>query len=504
MNKSIKNIVFGVLGQVIVIAIGIVLPRMFILSYGSEVNGMLTSVNNIFTYIALLEAGIGTATIQALYGPIAKSQRDDINQIVSATSIFYKKVGCLYLIAILLFAGVYPFCVKSSIPHITVVLVILFIGLSNVINFFFQGKYKLLLQAEGKQYVITNVTTMIHLAVSVSKIILISMGMSVVAITIAQFILNIIQMTYYSYYIRKYYKWLNLTVEPNKKAISQSKNVIVHQVTNLVFNNTDTIILSVFCGFNAASIYALYNMLFDMISTLLTNINNGFIFKMGQLYNSDKEKFKKYYEPWDMYFMAISFALYCVLYIFIGPFLGIYTRGADINYVDKWLPLLFVIVKVLVSGRATSGQTASMAGHFKQTQWRSVIEMSINLIVTLVCVNWIGIYGVLIGTIAALLYRTNDMIIYNCRHLIERSVWKNYKRWIVDILLFAGIILVSKGINIDNSSYFKLVVYAIPFTIVICLVYFIIPSITEPKSFKLVYDLVINYLKEFKRKRSFK
>ena len=67
MNRSIKNIVFGVLGQVITIVIGIVLPRMFIISYGSEVNGMLSSVNNIFTYIALLEAGIGTATVQALY-----------------------------------------------------------------------------------------------------------------------------------------------------------------------------------------------------------------------------------------------------------------------------------------------------------------------------------------------------------------------------------------------------------------------------------------------------
>lgn len=490
MKKSFKNIFFGILGQAITIAIGIVLPRMFIISYGSEINGMLTSVNNIFTYIALLEAGIGTATIQALYGPLARKEKDNISEIISATNIFYRRVGFFYLIAIAIFATVYPIAVKSEIPKITVVLVILFIGLGNVINFFFQGKMKQLMMADGRQYVITNITTVIHLMVSASKIVLITLGMSVVEITIAQFILNILQMIIYSVYFKRHYSWVDLKAKPNKEAISQSKNVIVHQVTNLVFNNTDTIILSIFCGFQVASIYAIYNLLFDMISTLLGNINNGFIYKMGQLYNSEHKKFCKYYEVWETYTMAISFALYCVTYIFILPFLKLYTAGADINYIDKWLPVLFVAIKIMVSGRATSGHTASFAGHFKQTQWRSVAEMVINISVTLVCVNLLGIYGVLIGTIAALLYRSNDMIIYNRKHLIKSSALISYKKWIVDIALFVAIVFVNKLIHIDMSSYFKIIIAAIPYTIVICSLYFAMASLTDIKSFKIGCDLV--------------
>lgn len=490
MNRSIKNIVFGVLGQVITIVIGIVLPRMFIISYGSEVNGMLSSVNNIFTYIALLEAGIGTATVQALYGPLARKEEDSISEIISATNIFYRRVGFLYLIAIAIFAVVYPLAVKSEIPKITVVLVILFIGLGNVINFFFQGKMKQLMIADGRQYVITNITTVVHMMVSVSKIILISLGMSVVAITIAQFVLNILQMIIYSILFKKYYPWINLKAKPNKKAISQSKNVIVHQVSGLVFNNTDTIILSIFCGFQSASIYAIYNMLFEMISTLINNINNGFVYKMGQLYNSEHEKFCKYYEVWETYMMALGFALYCITYIFILPFISLYTVGADIEYIDKWIPILFVIIKVLVSGRCTSGYTASFAGHFKQTQWRSVVEMIINLSVTLVCVNILGIYGVLLGTIAALLYRTNDMIIYNCKHLIKRSCLVTYKKWIVYIALFALVVFANQYINIDLSSYIKIIFACIPYTIVICLLFFIAGSLCDINSFKLGTNLV--------------
>lgn len=486
MNKSIKNIFFGVLGQAITIAIGVILPRLYIISYGSEINGMLSSVNNIFTYIALLEAGIGGATIQALYGPIARNDRESISEIISATHLFYKRVGYIYLIAIAIFAAVYPFAVKSNIPNSTVVLVILFIGLGNVINFFFQGKMKQIMFADGRQYVITNITTIIHVLVSFSKIALIALGMSVVEITFAQFILNIVQMIIYSIYFKKHYSWVDLKAKPNKAAISQSKNVIIHQITWLVFNNTDTIILSIFCGYKIASIYAIYNMLFDMIATLLNNINNGFVFKMGQLYNSDHKKFCRYYEAWETYQMAISFAFYCTAYIFILPFIKLYTAGADINYVDKWIPLLFVLIKIMVSGREMAGKTITFAGHFRQTQWRCVAEMTINLAVTLICVKFWGIYGVLFGTITALIYRSNDMIIYTSKYLIKRSCLVTYKKWISYIALFVLIVFISNRINADMSTYIKLIIVCIPYVITISALYLITGSLVDYKAFILV------------------
>ena len=499
MKKSIKNIFFGILGQVITIALGIVLPKLFIFSYGSEVNGMLSSVNNIFSYIALLEAGVGTATLQALYGPVANNHYSNINSILAATDRFYKRVGFLYLIAILVFAGVYPFCVQSEIDHIVIVLVILFIGLSNVINFFFQGKYKLLLQAEGKQYIITNVTTVIHTFVSISKIVLIFAGFSVVAITLAQFVLNIVQMIYYTVYIKRHYKWLDLKVKPDKESISQSKNVIVHQVSLLIFNNTDAIVLSVFCGFKAASIYALYNLLFEMVSTLLSNVQSGFVYKMGQLCNSDREAFKKYYEPWELFTITISFAMYCITYIFITPFISLYTAGADINYVDFWLPVLFVIIKIMVSGRGTSGYAASFAGHFKQTQWRSVIEMVINIAVSLVAVIFIDIYGVLVGTIAALLYRSNDMIIYNSRHIIMRSPWITYKRWLTGIAVFVATAYLAELIPMNTSTYLSLILWCIPVAICVVALFFVSALVTDLKTSKLMFTMAKDIFRKKKQ-----
>ena len=72
MNKSrfVKNTLFGFGGQALLLILGIVIPRIMITSYGSDINGLLTTISQIFTYMALLEAGIGQAARNALMEPL--------------------------------------------------------------------------------------------------------------------------------------------------------------------------------------------------------------------------------------------------------------------------------------------------------------------------------------------------------------------------------------------------------------------------------------------------
>ncbi|MCB7260094.1 polysaccharide biosynthesis C-terminal domain-containing protein, partial [Longicatena sp. 210702-DFI.1.177] len=74
--------------------------------------------------------------------------------------------------------------------------------------------------------------------------------------------------------------------------------------------------------------------------------------------------------------------------------------------------LLFIMAPLLSAIRIPVNNMVSYAGHFKKTQWRSVIEATINITVSVLMIPKFGIYGALMGTIAALLYRTNDLILY--------------------------------------------------------------------------------------------
>ena len=92
MNKGkriIKIFGYGVISQVVTLLLGIIIPKLMIVSYGSEVNGLLSSIRQVFVYVALLEAGIGTASLQALYAPVALGDNKRICEIMAATSALH-------------------------------------------------------------------------------------------------------------------------------------------------------------------------------------------------------------------------------------------------------------------------------------------------------------------------------------------------------------------------------------------------------------------------------
>ena len=63
-KRGIKNVTFGLLQQLITIAFGLILPP-FLISYGSEVNGLISSITR-FTFMLLTGGRCRTASLQAL------------------------------------------------------------------------------------------------------------------------------------------------------------------------------------------------------------------------------------------------------------------------------------------------------------------------------------------------------------------------------------------------------------------------------------------------------
>lgn len=326
---------------------------------------------------------------------------------MSATNRYYKRTGILYGIAVIALAIIYPIVVKSDIPVFVVVAVIFFQGASGVINYFFQGKFTILLRVDGKSYITTNATTIVSVASKLIQIGLMLTGFDVVMVQFAYFVVNLVQMIYISLYVKKHYAWLDLSVEPDYASLSQSKNVIIHQVSGLIFNNTDIIVLTLFCDLKTVSVYSLYSLIVSCVSNIIDTLCSSVEFVLGQAFNSDRNYFLKLQEVYETYYLGISFFFFTVTLIMLPSFMRVYSQGiTDAQYVDKYLPLLFVTLNVLMYARRTSSQIINFAGHFKQTQVRSIIESAINLTVSLVLVFKIGVYGVLIGTIVALFYRT--------------------------------------------------------------------------------------------------
>ncbi|MEQ2455813.1 lipopolysaccharide biosynthesis protein [Flavonifractor hominis] len=500
-RSSINNLIWGIVGNVATSVIAIMIPRLFIVSYGSEVNGLLSSVRQIYFYLALLEVGIGDAAVVALYGPIAKQDHSSVNAIMAATNYYYKRIGVIYGFSVLAMGLLYPLLLDTAIPYTVCCLVILLQGSGSVINYMVQGKYNMLLRVDNRNYVTTNLGTVTSILTDLCRIALLLHGYSIVAVQTTYLVFNLVKMLYISYYIRKHYQWLDLSVKPNLKAVSKSKFVFVHQISSLIFSHTDVLILTFVCGLKTVSIYSMYATIYGMVDNVITITSNSVQSALGQVFHSDRKRYMELQEAFEVYYLALVFSLLAIASIFILPFMALYTQGADINYVDWKLPVLFGLYQLLNYGRASSSQIITFAGAFKETQWRAILETAINFGVSLVCVFRFGIYGVLFGTIAALVYRANDMILYANRRVMKRSAWPTYRRWILNFGLFLLLVAGFTHLPLKLDNYLSLFLHAIWISVLVVTAFFGINTLVEKTARKTAWFYVRGILDKLRRTR---
>ena len=102
---------------------------------------------------------------------------------------------------------------------------------------------------------------------------------------------GLLQTALLTLYAKKQYSWLDRAVPPDTTATAQHRAVLVHQISGLIFQNTDVLLLSVVCGLKTTSVYSMYVMLFGMVGTAVSAINGSVSFVLGQTYHTDRAHF---------------------------------------------------------------------------------------------------------------------------------------------------------------------------------------------------------------------
>ena len=244
--------------QVVTALCGFVLPPLIIGTFGSAVNGMVSSISQFIAYLNIVEAGVGGASIAALYKPLALGDRAGRNGILSATRTFYKRSGVLFTILIFILAFVYPLLVGSEVDRLQSALMVLVLGITGAAEFFLIGKYRVLLTADKKVYVISTVQFCAVLANTAVAVVLIRAGADIVTVKLASALVYLARYVILALYVRRQYADVDFRSAPDTGAISQSRNVLVHQIGGLVVFNSPLVIITIFCSLKDASVYTVY------------------------------------------------------------------------------------------------------------------------------------------------------------------------------------------------------------------------------------------------------
>ena len=342
-RRVLHNMCSSLLYNLSVILFGLLLPRLYLTSFGSELNGLDSTIKQIFSCLTLLEAGVGLASQQAYYLPVAVGDRKAINGIFSATHHYYRRTGIVYLLVTVVFALLYPLCINTVLSYGTVSLIVVFYGIPGIVSYLVQGKYRSFMEVEGKNYVITYITTATMAAGNLLRMLALLFTRSILLVQVTYCVPSVFQVLVLTAYMRKNYPWLNAHDTPNLEALAQRGSVLVHQLTSIVFNNTDTILISSLCGLASASVYTIYMLFFSNIEKLFYSIVNSISFRLGQLFYVEPEKFKRLYRLYDALYLSAAFALFTTVAVFLMPIIALYTSGVtDAEYLDTRLLVLFL------------------------------------------------------------------------------------------------------------------------------------------------------------------
>jgi O-antigen/teichoic acid export membrane protein len=456
MKKILKNLVAGFGSQLLIMAMSVILPRFILISFGSEMNGAATTITQIFSYIALLEAGIGAASLNRLYKDFAAADKGEISQTVSATQRYFSRIIPVYVACIIAFGVACPFFANTDVSAATIRQIILIQGISGVVNFYFSNTYSLLLLADGRNYVSSALSVLVKVISTTAQILLILAGFNIVSVQLSLLAAYIVKACILNFYVKRKYPWLQKHPQADLKRLAQRGSFVIHEISYAVFNGTDIFLISVFCSMKEASVYSIYNMVFVAVGTISAVLFNSIDFKLGTQYHNDREGYVKLHDTYEVLTSCFVFAVLSAVMMVILPFVRLYTSGVtDINYVQPVLPVLFAMVQLLSSSRLVSQKLITISGRATATLPNSVAETVINIVASVVLVNVMGMPGVLLGTVIALLYRTNDMIIYANVKILNRCPLNAYKTLLINGALFALMVLGASRFPLQATNYFQ-------------------------------------------------
>lgn len=465
MNRIQKfklNTITSIFNRIAVVASGLILPRLILNYYGSEVNGLAQSITQFLSIITFLDLGVGSVVQTALYRPLAQKDNQQVSQVLTSAKTYFRHISYALIIYVLLLVIFYPIIVSHSWDHLATSFLIISMSLGIFGQYYFGIVNQLLLSADQKAYLQLSTEILVVVLNLVVSIVLIMNNLSFITVKFFSSLVYLIRPVLLTMYVKRNYD-ISTDIELDEEPLDQKWNGVAQHLAHTVNNNTSVVMLTFFSTLKNISVYSIYHMVVVGVSQLITSIVYNFEAFFGNLLAEDEtDSLKSYFAKIEWSVHTIVVYLYGLTAALILSFVEIYTSGVDdANYYTPAFALLLILSQMTFCIRLPYQQLVFAAGHYKQTQLSSIIEALINLALSLSLVHNFHLVGVAVATLAAMLYRTFYLVNYLSKNIIYRKISFFVKQFLVDMLTLGMMLSLSYIFSYSPESFIYWIIYAI-------------------------------------------
>lgn len=491
------NSVVTLVCQFLQILMGFVVRKIFINTLGVEYLGYNSVFLNILQMLNLADLGVGVAITSFLFKPLA----DGDNARVAALMYIYKKIYSIIGSFVLAVGVVISFFIGVLIPDANCSMyylrVLYFINLAGTVATYFLAYKRTLIIADQKSYLTNFVDMIIYFVASGLQIFFLFTSKNYIIYLLIQVGKSILANIILSIEANRIYGKTDHTApkeiveEYKPQIIAYVKDVFVSRIGATVFYGTDNVIISVFKG----SLLAGYLSNYAMITTQLTNVVNQVFASLqatfGNYIYSGKNK-KEQQQMTENYFCVNffigNFCFICFT-LLAQPFVKLFFGETLMLSFSTamWLGINLMLGMLL----QLPSQVFIIYKLFNYDKPIIVVSAILNIVISALLVQKIGLNGVLIGT-----FVTSLIYLFSRFFVISKYVFDiRYIYYVKKILLYFGISIVSEGLtwivcrDINGDTVFNFMERSV----IIGLLAILIPStlLSFTEEFKFLIDKML-------------
>lgn len=456
MNKlknrvTLLNTISTLFLQIVLVLNGFIIPKLILDAFGSDVNGLVSSLTQFLGYIALVEGGITGVIMAKLYKPLTDHDDEKVSAILASAKRFYRRISYIFIVYAIILGVVYPIIFNTGFDFVYILSLTLILSIVNIIQYMFSITYRTLLNADKKIYVVSFTQAFIRIAEIALAVLAIKVYPDIHFLKFLTGVVFVLQPIVYVWYVKKHYK-IDRNVKADNALIKGRWDGFAINTAAFIHNSTDIAVLTIFTNLATVSVYSVYSLITMGIKNVINALTSSLNPTLGHAYA--RNDFKDLKHKLDMYeyiiFMLVFF-IFGVAILLITPFVMFYTEGlTDADYYQPLFGVLIIIAEALYLLKFPHLNLAYSADKFKEISKPAFVEAGLNIVISVVLVPFLGIVGVAIGTIVAMLYRMVFHVYYTSRIVPRWRQWFFYRKLL--IFLFATMVGIALCLLIPYSD----------------------------------------------------
>lgn len=400
-KKVTRNFIVSTICTVLIALIGIVKSKVFLTYLGDETTGVYQLYSQLYSYLSLVDAGLTGSLLFSLYKPLSEKNYSKINGILKAGRKFFAKIALIiFLLGIILSFNLNFFvnCKELSMNYIQISF-ILFI-LASIINYFVTAR-TMLFEAEQDVYIVHLVTYASMFVKAILEIILAINGFGLFTLMLVALGTSLLQNLILTLISKKRHKYLTFEGKEDGSFKKETKNVLVRRLCGLVFDNTDVIFISKIIGTEFIVIYNAYYYVINSLLNIFKKIGSAALASIGNLLVSEKEKARDFFLEYNSLCFFLGNVIAVPLFFAITPFVELYFGTKySLGMIGALIMSLLFYIRII---NIPLDSFMHSLGYFKEIKRVSVVEAIMNIVLSLLLINKLGIIGAVLATIISYL-----------------------------------------------------------------------------------------------------